>query len=249
MDLSITISEMAEHPALLVGAPVRNRGWVIKEWLSAVERSCWNAGVEPGFVMAGMEDDESIRAVASHCKANDRLFQIIQVHEDGKHDAPGKRTWNHTRYHYMVDLRNRLLTGVRVYQPGAFLSLDTDILIHPDAVGNLFESLIDFSAVGGKAYMSHVGRKVPSHAFVRGGQAYRTDHEGGVIRTQVIMAIKMMSPDAYSIDYKWHHAGEDFGWSKAVLDSGLTLGWDARVVNKHVMTPDMLTRTDKRCGY
>lgn len=242
---------MMNEPALLVGAPCRNREWIIKEWISHIEASAWNAGVEPGFVMVGEAEDEAIIEVYKHCLANDRFFQLVEIQEGSKGDQPGKRTWNHDRYRYMADLRNRLLTAVRLYQPGAFLSVDTDILVHPDTIGLLSESLPGYGAVGGKAYLSHVGRAVPNHAFLRsgGGQCYRSDHEGGVIATQVIMALKLMSPDTYSIDYQWDHRGEDFGWSASVLKQGFKLGWDARVTNKHVMTPAKLGVFDKRCGY
>lgn len=248
---STTILGMTSPPALLVGAPVRNRGWIIGEWVAAVEKASWMAGVEPGFVMVGDPSDESLKYVETHCRTHDRFFGAVHVADDGRGDDPGKRTWNHNRYHHMVVLRNALLDAVRLYEPGAFLSLDTDILVHPEAIKLLSDALYGFDAVGGKAYMSHVGRRVPSHAFVRqgGGQTHRVDHEGGVVSTQVIMAIKMMSPDAYWVDYKWHHSGEDFGWSEAAREKGLRLGWDARVTNKHVMTPEMLTKVDKRCGY
>lgn len=241
----------SEQPALLVGAPVRNREWVIDKWLAHVERSSWNAGVEPGFVVVGGDKDPTVSKIFEHCLSNDRFFRLVEVREGPGGDAPGKRTWNADRYHHMVDLRNRLLTAIRLYHPGFFLSLDSDILLHEDTVGQLAESISDYDAVGGKAYLCHVGRSVPNHAFMRGGggRTYRTDHQDGVIKTDVIMACKLMSPDAYHIDYEWDHRGEDFGWSQAATREELTLGWDARTTNKHVMKPAALDKVDKRCGY
>lgn len=241
----------SEPPALLVGAPVRGREWVIDEWISYLEESAWNAGVEPGYVIVGAEDDPTVVKIYEHCVANQRFFQLVTIKEKFKFEQPGRRTWHSERYHHMVDIRNRLLTAVRLYHPGAFLSLDSDILLHKDTLGQLSESLTEYDAVGGKLYLGHVGRSVPNHAFLRsgGGQTYRTDHEGGVVKTDVLMACKLMSSQAYHIDYEHDHRGEDFGWSKAAKDEGLRLGWDARTCNKHIMKPEDLNKVDKRCGY
>jgi hypothetical protein len=63
------------------------------------------------------------------------------------------------------------------------------------------------------------------------------------------LAIKLMSPRAYNIDYRFHHQGEDIGWSVAATEKGLKLGWDGRICSKHVMAADQLQLVDPRCGY
>ena len=63
------------------------------------------------------------------------------------------------------------------------------------------------------------------------------------------MAIKMMSPKAYNIDYESHIHGEDLGWSKAVKNAGGQMLWDGQVASKHVMNMKMFDVVDKRVGY
>jgi hypothetical protein len=65
----------------------------------------------------------------------------------------------------------------------------------------------------------------------------------------VIMAMKLMKPSAYWVDYRDHEQGEDVGWSIACQEQHLRLGWDGRVCSKHVMKPEQLDPIDARCGY
>jgi hypothetical protein len=73
--------------------------------------------------------------------------------------------------------------------------------------------------------------------------------DDGCFPVGVIMAIKLMTPPAYNVDYEWNHQGEDIGWSLAALARGLKLGWDSRTTTKHVFYPHLLDEVDPRCGY
>jgi len=155
------------------------------------------------------------------------------------------------RYAHMVEIRNLLLEGVRMMDAGLFLSLDSDILIHPFAVRNLIDDVIEdgWGAVGGKCYMTSTGTQYPSWGKLgREGQIMRTDAEG-YFAVEVIMAVKMMTPAAYRVDYRLDLQGEDIGWSRACREAGLSLAWDGRVASKHVLEPHLLDRLDPRVGY
>jgi hypothetical protein len=71
----------------------------------------------------------------------------------------------------------------------------------------------------------------------------------GVIPADIIMAVKIMAPAAYDVDYQYHFHGEDIGWSAACRAKGLKLGWDNRHINKHVLVPGMLATVDRRLGW
>jgi hypothetical protein len=149
----------------------------------------------------------------------------------------------------MVELRNRLLQIVRLLDPPLFLSLDSDILLHPDALRNMIESTDRFDVVGGKAFMTSTGSACPSWGFpTTGGGIHRSDAYG-VFAVDIVMAIKLLTPKAYEVEYEFHGHGEDVGFSRNCRAAGLALGADARVCNKHVMTPEWLERIDERCGF
>jgi hypothetical protein len=63
------------------------------------------------------------------------------------------------------------------------------------------------------------------------------------------MAAKLMTPDAFRVDYEFDLQGEDVGWSRACARAGLTLGWEGRVISKHVLAPHLLTTRDPRVGF
>lgn len=227
---------------LLVGCPVSRREWVLPAWLTAVTVSCARAGLEPAFVFVGDRSDPSFDVIGRHAPSS----VVVEVTDLRAID---RRQWGPRRYQRMVELRNRLLGAVREMEPAQFLSLDSDILLHPDAVMSLLEALDSYDAVGARCYMTEWGVSAPSYGQLgRQGTLQRTD-TCGLVPVDVIMAAKMMRPTAYKVDYRFDMQGEDIGWSKACAEAGLRLGWDGRVISKHVLNPSMLDRVDPRVGF
>lgn len=236
---------------LLIGAPSWKRAWIIPQWLQFAFTACEEARISPEFFLQlDPRDGESADVFLTTAAA---LGAEAHVHWQEEED-PGERNhnWNAISYQYMTDLRNNLLRHVREIQPEYFLSVDTDILLHPRAVERLFDSIQSYDAVGGKTFMSPYGLRHPSygHHFIgpNGYVLIREEAPTHVMPVDVIMAIKMMTPEAYNIDYEWHIYGEDIGWCYACKRAGLAIGWDGRCCSKHVMRPELLVY-DERCGF
>lgn len=232
---------------LLIGAPVVRREWIIDRWLTCAGESAARAGVDHSFVLIGGAEDPTFGVVDEM-----RAFDVARVYVEEPRTID-QRDWPLPgRLERMVQLRNMLLGYVRLDEPDLFLSVDSDILLHPDAISNLIETQATkgWDAVGGYCYMTDEGRAYPSHGSFPAPSVFeRRDVVGTVRPTQIIMAIKLLTPAAYAIDYVLHLRGEDIGFCQALAAEGLRCAIDARVVNKHVMTPDALDRTDPRCGY
>lgn len=229
---------------LLVGCPVLQRAWIIPAWFAHLAVACDRAGLEPEFIFVGdpMTDAETFDAIEYHA------FGRVHVVEQAEHRTEDIRDWNPQRFERMAFLRNILLREVRALAPDLFLSLDSDILIHPEALANMVRALDRFDAVGAKCYMS-AGTACPSYGMLPyGGGLRRPDMSGGVVEVDVVMAAILMSPAAYAIDYGTHPQGEDVGWSIAARAAGLKLGWDNRCVSRHVMAQAELGLADARCG-
>lgn len=237
-------------PQLLIGCPIHAREWAYTKWYEAARISATLAGYKPddiGFIYVLDRNDIEMKHYIQATTRDHRHF--ITTNQT----CPSKeRVWNETRYREMVYLRNSLLEGVRHIGPQIFLSLDSDILLHPLTIKNLIETLQgkDCAAVGGKTYMTERGVDYPSYANMipSTGALLRSDTDG-VIPVEVIMAIKLMSPEAYNVDYRYHDKGEDIGWSQAVRATGQKLIFDGRVASKHLMKPEMLDKVDARCGF
>lgn len=233
---------------LLVGCPIRGREWLLPTWFAHIEAACAEVEIQPEYVFViSVRDHGAERMLRLLCADANRVIHVVLVDEDG--DRTDQRVWNETRYHHMVFLRNHLLQAVRKVAPDLFLSLDSDILVAKGALPNLLDSVPEFHAVGGKLYMETGGLASPSYAHLVNTQGLSRPDFDGLMRVDVIMAMKLMGPAAYNVDYRYHFQGEDIGWSMACTEKGLKLGWDGRICSKHVMNSDMFTTVDWRCGY
>lgn len=237
----------AGQPSLVIGCPAYRRDWIIADWYEHAARSAAKAGLDPTFVVVGDPVNDRSTFDALSRVMSDPLV-VADVAEDPL--GTGERgQWTNDRLQRMVELRNRLLHEVRSLAPALFLSLDSDILLHPEALTRMVTGLAKWEAMGSKVYMEPTAPVYPSYALVtRTGAMYQPEAEG-MFRVDVIMAIKLMTPPAYHVDYVHHWKGEDLGWSFRARELGVRLGWDGGVCSKHVMRREHLHRLDERCGY
>lgn len=236
---------------LLIGCPVRAREWIIGPYLEHAYDAAKKVTDDFAFIFVAPEDDhltlqEIDRKSRELCVTSWVAFTAEDVGED-------RRTWNQDRYEHMVYLRNKLLCMARDarQQPDFFLSLDSDILIHPNQIESLVNNIGEYDAIGGKAYLSAVDKRNPTYGILKRNQdgAFRRSEHDGVIDVDVLMAIKLMRPSAFNVDYVPNRYGEDIGWSMAAKAEGLKFRWDGTYASKHVMRPELLDKVDVRCGY
>src|SRR5690554_4926026 len=114
---------------VLVGCPVAARDWCIEHWWRFAEISALRAGMTPRFLLvAGHQDTTAETLAAAGC----RDLIVHRIDDDRDHDS---HDWaNPGRIERMVELRNILVERVTQEAPDLFLSLDSDILLHPDAL-------------------------------------------------------------------------------------------------------------------
>lgn len=234
---------------LVVGCPVRQRAWILPRWFDHIEDSVERLNVAPTFVfVVDPQDLETGECILQEASKRRREVVLVPAQDEDRQDV---RVWNEERYHHMVYLRNLLLSSVRTIGPDLFWSVDSDMLVHPEALEYAIDGLYRFDAVGSRAYLSYgQDTRCPNWAnYTRSGGLQRQNMDNGCFPVGVIMAIKLMTPPAYSVDYEWNHQGEDIGWSLAAKKKGLKLGWDSHTTSKHVMERTMLDKVDVRCGY
>lgn len=234
---------------IIVGCPVRDRAWIMERWFEHVEVACAAAGIDDiEYVFVGdvVADNATAKAIGAAAELHGRPAEIEYVREGPI--TTSRRVWNSDRFRHMVDLRNQLLGVVRSLEPDLFWSLDSDVLAAEKSLASAVECLDRFGAVGTKLYLS-AGKSAPNYAGLgRNGGLLRADADG-VFPVEVIMASKVMTPEAYAVDYRFHKQGEDIGWSLAARKAGVKLGWDGRVCSKHVMAVIDQYQLDLRCGY
>jgi hypothetical protein len=240
---------------LLIGCPVYKREWILPKWFEHVENACELVGVSPEYVFVADDRDLATLEVISQHKGSGYVFCMQEKEEhDGQGNAIGTarkmRTWDISRYEWMTELRNALLGVVRQVAPKHFLSLDSDILLHPQSLYGMYEFIDRVDAVGSKAYLSYEGKNFPNAGHLGGPSgSLKRDDSVEVLSVEILMAVKLMAPTAYNVDYVSHSSGEDIGWSLACRKQGLRFMWDGRTPNKHVMDRKQLDRLDKRVGF
>jgi len=245
---------------IVVGCPIRDREWVWESWLEHVLAAFAVIDITPHFAFViGDSRDNTQNIVTSIFREYSGMW-TEEREPEGSHLAPGERKWEAKRYHHMVYLRNRLLDLVRALQPDFFLSIDSDILLHPSSIGVLLDHMSSGiphnkerlypNAISSKVYLATEARTVNYGFFNSHGGVSRQDQEG-VFPVDILMALKLMDEKAYQIDYNFHCWGEDIGWSSACKDAGLNLVWDGRDVlaSKHIMSLERLTQQDVRIGW
>lgn len=230
---------------LIVGCPTALRSWILPTWKKYIDEAV-PEGVDASFVFAVPESDtETLEMLGSW-----EHTQIVPTEEVKLVD---EREWADLKsYDKMVTLRNSLLHYVRMHSPDYYLSIDSDILLNKDALTRM----LDLCKTGADAASSmtfldvrdpHCTNAASWKDQTRSG--FRRHDSYGQYEVDVIMAIKLMGPLAYSTDYKFDRFGEDFGWSSNLKDMGGKVLFDATTRSKHVMKPKYLDLIDERVGY
>ena len=188
---------------ILIGCPVKAREWIIGSYIEYAYEAAKKVTDDFAFVFVAPEQDH---ATLQEIDRKSRELSVTSwVAFTTEETGEDRRVWNKARYEHMVYLRNTLLRQVRESQmkPDYFLSLDSDILVHPDQIKSLVDNIGDYDAIGGKAHLSVTGNRNPTYGIIKrnhtDGSFRRSDHIG-LMDVDIIMAIKLMTPKAFFID-------------------------------------------------
>lgn len=230
----------------LVGNPKADRNWILKQWFEHLSDSCRLADVDLNLVfLINKDDKETVDLVSTF--PNVHIFYTDLVGGAANH------RWNKARYHQMVAFRNELLKQVRKLDPEFFFSLDSDVLLHVNAIPSLLSAMDekeDAWTIGAKCFVSKHGTMHPNAGhWTRTGNGYFRKDVSTLTKVDILICCYLMRKNAYSIDYEFDPRGEDLGWSLAVSKAGGSLYWDGRVINKHVMDRGLANQIDKRVGF
>ena len=228
---------------------MNDRAWIAKRWVKYLKRAAEAAEEDLAIaIVVPSHDDPTRNAVQEACLSNKIEVFLDIVDEQVRDDS---RVWNQGRYDHMAMLRNRLLDMVRLLEPKYFLSVDSDILVARDSISQMISDLDRFDAVAGKVWLHPSHKDIVNWANLKRGEGsgIRRKNSVGCFEVDCIMALKLMTKEAYWVDYYGHSQGEDFGWSENARAKGLKLGWDGSVPSKHIMSPQLLDQIDRRLGW
>ncbi|MBX6377289.1 MAG: glycosyltransferase family 2 protein [Clostridia bacterium] len=229
------------HPAptVLVGAPVHNRAWILPAYLEALARLDYPADRLSFAFVVNDSTDESLAILRRfQSRGGYRRIEVVEL----RTGLPPDRRWRRAElgvYRRLALARNRLLAMLR--DERFLFSVDTDILVPPDALARLLANDRDVCA----ALVYNDARNLYPNAMCDvGGRLVHCFHfpPDRPFRVAVTGAVYLLSARVCRVArYDDHPLGEDVPFCQAARAVGFELWLDPRVRCRHVMHPSWLT--------
>lgn len=229
-----------------IGCPVYERAWVLDRWFDGMQSINGHDVVFCFAVTPGSDDTQTV--IQRRVLERGADLAVVSIRE-GLH--ANKRNWgNPERIETLAACRAALDELVRRESPDVFLSVDSDIVLPPNAM-DLIAGLDSFDVIAPLVYL---GPSTITNAFTddRRHPIKRLPPHTGVRSVDIVCAAKAVSRRVLmdkKVKYGVSSHGEEKPWCRAAQDAGYSLGWDPNVKCKHIMSPDQLDREDARIGW
>jgi len=236
-----------------VGAPVAERGWILREWRRGLLRQT----LQPSsycFVYSHSEDDTlSILGDGEWEAPVSTLITPAPFYS--RNDRHSDQSDPQRAGHFSL-LRNSLLSLFLLTDADLFVSLDTDILLEDSTVlEQLAQTIRDGWDVASPLCYLHAAGAI--------SECYNAGHLGGgegftqgwwrverhelrdysLLGIGVPMAAMMMRRDvARQCRYRAHDCGEDVGFAQSLAEHRFKVAWRTDLEVRHVWGADYLRR-------
>jgi hypothetical protein len=214
---------------LIVGCPVYERAWSLPRWFDSVESQNLR-GIELEYLFAySVSQDDTLKIITQ--RAPEARF----IDVDDLDAFPDRK--DSARLHVLAEIRNRMLERVRELDPDYYLSWDSDVLLAPDALDELFVAVDDFDAQCVSPLFGMLGGDPRYPSFpsamewlkppMRSDQARHMDPDALLALDQPVpvdinMGVVLMSRQCYQAgEYRWHAQGEDLGRAQSLEEHGI----------------------------
>ncbi len=213
------------HPTVLVASPVRNRAWVLPDFLGALERLEYPAERLSYHFLVNDCVDESPALLHAWASAHPQVTV-----EELNTGVPGwnRQRWPHYNYDNLALLRNRLLDRFLASDASYLFSVDSDIIVPPSALDALVAA--DKPVISGViANLPGLAVEVsPIHNFLfREAKGYRhvSTVPAGVFEVDLTGAVYLIRRDviAAGVRYEGRRTGEDVGFCEQAKSKGFQL--------------------------
>lgn len=214
---------------LIVGAPVKDRAWVLPEWHQGL------SGYPAVCLLSRSEDD-------SRSVLEDLGVEVVEDPEEGRpvHEIEG-HVWNLgiAAFEYMARLRNRLLDLMIERGAEYFFSVDTDIVLPPNAIPDLLSIMEQTGADVISPAVCLCSDPVEWNTMNWGGYegaAWRDYIPQRTGTVDVIMAAMLLNRRAIE-SCRWapHVQGEDVGFCALAEQLGISRWWVPEIACEHMM--------------
>jgi hypothetical protein len=232
-----------EYPEVTIGAPVRNRAWILGDYLAhLVTLDYPRDKIRFVFILNDSTDNSEV-ILSDFKKVHEKEYKeikIIKMDQGAIQDARITEV-REKIYTTLSQIRNVLIGQIET--PYLF-SIDTDILVPPHALKTLVES--DKDIVAGVVWNDFVERPVAVYPNVRTNLLI--EDENGLIdhymkyplkslfRVHSTGAMYLLKKEVcQQVLYCYDPQGEDIGFCKMAKEKGIEVWANSNVYGSHVM--------------
>lgn len=256
--ISIFSNNKPNIPKIAIGCPVRNREWVLPEYLAAIDGVYWlnkeylfleNDSTDSTPYMLKKFNPFSIKMTKSDitdktivCKSCLYPVKIQFI----KSNAPGHQRgeYNANNYSHLANIRNQFIDMFLSTDADYLLSIDSDIIVPPDILQGLL-SLADQNTIVAAAISNIPGQPLDGHSpgnfMINQGGMIIHPYEyplTGTMEVDVTGAVYLIPRKVLEdgVKYGAHEQGEDIYFCRQAKEKGyrLVVNFDCRAKHRMV---------------
>jgi len=231
-------------PRILIGAPVRNRAWVLPYYLAALERLDYPKELLTFCFILNDSTDNSRELLFEFAKNHSTT--IIERNQCAPEDREDRQERDRI-YGPLAEVRNLLLSIAANLEIDYLFSVDSDIIVPPDILTRLLAHRKDIVAAliyNDYHFNAHENypNRFPNIMIRREGlQSYRDYPLNSLFEVDVTGAVYLLSRKVIrKVRYGYHPQGEDIYFCQEAKERGFSLWCDSSIFCQHIMTRDQL---------
>lgn len=215
---------MSPLPHVLISSPIRNRAWILPEFLAAIEALDYDSDRLSYYFLANDCADDSAAILRAWCARRAAVIEEVDT---------GIVGWNrYARPHYdygnLANLRNRILARFLREDASHLFSVDSDVIVRTDTLRALVEADQPVVAAVIANLPGVPVERCPARNYLFwDGHNYRhgADLPPGLCQVDVTGAVYLIRRDvvASGARYSGGAQGEDIGFCEAARQRGFHL--------------------------
>lgn len=222
---------------VLIGCPVRNRAWILPQYLNCLEQLAWPQSlIEYCFIINDCID-QTEQILEQFARRQSASVRLIAVNSERKPAyLRGEYSFSH-----LADLRNLLLREFLHSDCDFLFSLDSDILAPPDSLSRLIDSgceviscLVCNGHILGDLSVYNILEKSKSGRYIH-IRNFPRDCIFPVDCTGAAYLIQRPVVERYGVYYTAQYGAEDIGFCENARQKGIPIFCDGRIECVHMM--------------
>jgi len=209
---------------IMIGSPVRNRGWVLRRYLDALLRQkVNNADIEFMFVLNDSVDD------TEDILKEYNMNYVTHNLNDSSGSVRGEYSFNH-----LAEVRNRLLQEFLNSDADYLFSVDTDIIVPEGGLRRLIDSNKDIISMLIKNHPT-----LKAHNIMINSKHLQTIPKG-IIQVDVTGAVYLIKRKVIESGVRYNYSinGEDVPFCKSAYEHGFSIFCDTSIRPIHVYSKE-----------